>query len=176
MEGVGRYSSAREVILAVGERIENLVDEADAWEEDEANIDGSSEEDSDEEEEGEDEEHHHHDDLTNRPPLILPPVAHELPILIELLTVCLSRLSSKKSLPTFINLSTLLPPIFECVPRHTPTARHVMDRVGKLVIAAKKWSVGTTDWSAKGEQKVRSNLTVGYPPRDAALITPFFIW
>ena len=175
LEGVGKFSSPREVMVAVGERLEALVEEAEAQEDDVEDEDQNGDEDEDAEEDGEEESdeggdveveeehdhdhsdpHHHHHHSSSSHPRYTPPsaLASELPTLLSLLASSIPRLTSKRSLPTFLNLASMLPAAMSSVPPRPSTSRLVLDRLREVVEAARSWGTGTEDWSAKGEQKV----------------------
>jgi hypothetical protein len=177
-------------MIAVGERLEGLVDEMDAWDEDmeDEESDGEelydysdSEKGGDEEEEegsGEEEEEeednedvktcgsqdgeHDHDPSSTSSQSHSPPapIKAELPTLLSLFTLAITRLSSNNSLPTIMNLSTLLPPVLarSADINDIVFARIVVERTNELVETVLAWAKGKNDWSEKGEQKVSSSL------------------
>ncbi|KAL7415581.1 hypothetical protein BDY24DRAFT_413172 [Mrakia frigida] len=169
LEGVGKFSSPREVMVAVGERLEALVEQAEAEEDDkgvndaneaekgeESAEEGSGDEEEEEEHDHSDPHHHHdHPSSSSSHPRYTPPSAltSELPTLLSLLASSIPRLTSKRSLPTFFNLASMLPPAMSSVPLRPATSRLVLDRLREVVEAARTWGMGTEDWSEKGEQR-----------------------
>ena len=160
LEGVGAYSSPREIMVAVGERIEAIVDEQDALDDDnhdsDPDEDGSSTDEQDDDHDHSDPHHHHHHasptNLRYSPPSAL---TAELPTLLSLFALAIPRLTSKKSLATLLNLASMLPPALTAVPvTNSATARAVVDRLSALVEVTRRWALGKEDWSEKGEQKV----------------------
>ncbi|CED84902.1 hypothetical protein [Phaffia rhodozyma] len=101
------------------------------------------------------------------------PLLFELPTLLNLLVLSIPRLTTKKSLATCMNLSTLIPPVIQMLPESTPgLSRVVMDQVRELVDVTRMWAEGKDDWSLKGEQNsillsiLTSSLVHLYPNLD----------
>jgi len=188
LEGLGGFGSPREVILAVGEQIEDLLeveralaaddqegsdsgfafDADDIDDDDDAGRQQSVARDTDTDE-GADESDSEEGSLTSQATNMPAPLDAQLPTLVRLLALRVPQMRGRKALPTVLHLSSLLRPAVSRFASHRPVVglcREVALAVTRLVSAVYEWAqTGKDDWSPKGEQTVRCRHWTQQPRR-----------
>lgn len=174
LEGLGKYGSPREILASVGEQLEDLLeveralarDHVHGGDPDSDDDEGIDRDDSDNatatipdvtstsSSSSETEESSVLDDEDTTS----PPLDAQLPLLIQLLTLCIPTMKARKALPTILHISSLLPPAINRFASHRPALSHcraVALAVTRLTSALFVWAQeGKEDWSPKGEQTV----------------------
>lgn len=190
LEGLGGYASPREILLAVGEQVEDLLEveralandgraladddastSSDEDEDDNVPAHGSAAQDGAQPPPGEASEASYSDDEseTDQDDGVPTPLDAQLPTLVRLLTLRLPLMKGRKALPTILHLSSMLRPAVSRFASHRPSVglcRELALAVTRLVAAAHAWAQsGKDDWSVKGEQTVRRPALVLSEPR-----------
>lgn len=186
LEGLGCFASPREIILAVGEQIEDLLEveralavghrqgsdsgfASDADDDDDAGGQQSVLADVDEVSDKSDTETETESVDGQDGPIAA--LDAQLPTLVRLLALRVPQMKGRKALPTVMHLSSLLRPAISRFASHRPPVgpcREVAIAVTRLVAVVHDWAqTRKDDWSPKGEQAVRFTIGIDATTRVA---------